>query len=318
MPSESLIAVDGYLRTLPDGSLVTDANGAPCCCGGGPIGCCICIDTGASPDEPCFYDYANDKAEVLCNPVPKCCCGQRLRVTFRRSGIYTGTTNGAIEDVTLDDMYVFESFIKEDNNGKCIGAFIDVSYHYEYHRMFTKKNGEKTYTDMIDDDLSHGSHRFFPYMLRPFLMCRPEPAAVSEVILFQGTGPNEPEKLFNPYDPSIYAVRWFNVFNKYGCSGQVLYDNGYVYGLTKWHSSSGCRTATISATGETRNVTADAASWSQTGTLTAKVLDNKCCPPVFSSAFQPTGPVNPADPGNPGGLGCGGCQDGGAALGAEL
>lgn len=31
--ADSLLVIDGFLRTLPDGSLVTDKGGAPCCCG---------------------------------------------------------------------------------------------------------------------------------------------------------------------------------------------------------------------------------------------------------------------------------------------
>ena len=61
--AESLIAVDGFLRTLPDGSLVTDANGAPCCCGGGG-GCCISHTPGP------------------CTPIKPCCCGKVWRLHF--------------------------------------------------------------------------------------------------------------------------------------------------------------------------------------------------------------------------------------------
>lgn len=286
MPSESLIAVDGYLRTLPDGSLVTDRNGAPCCCGGG---CCFCSDIDAKPGEPC-YDHSQPGT---CGP-PACCCGRSWEWAMLISCRYE-KPDGFWRTIDMDLLARLD--IVGDT---CVRQVTSLRSTW---RGQTSGGYDK---ELVNTKLVFTGNKFNSTSF----YCRVTPACAAECISTASDGTF-------PFTPGITVGEMLASFYQPPCEGERVVGSK----TFTWTSVGGCASGEMTYreaadfAGTNNDYTATAsASWS------VKRLDADCCgdPPGFKVSAKPSGPVNPADPGNPGGLGCGGCQDGGAALGPPL
>ena len=328
--AESLIAVDGFLRTLPDGSLVTDANGAPCCCGGGgPSGCCVCDDRNALPDDLC---YSSPPPAVQCNKHAKCCCGSKVRLTATAASSYDyyeyfvqDKSQFYHSTYTFLWKFVGDIEVYTDQYGDCKWRCACVSATWERHKLTIDHKGVVKHKE--DDSLKgcgvapDGCGSVWKQF--PQWICRPEP-----VTLLKGVG-----KLFQGFTAPILDDGGKDLIGLFtvACAGQVVKHkpNGTQMGFTNYAASAKCKS--FDATVHTERFVLDFDSspsgiWDDSLSFRVVTLVDNCCPPGVTSAFQPSGPVNPTIPSIPGqpnpGVqagGCGGCGgDGGAEIGEAL
>lgn len=288
MDTGALITRDGAVRFMPDGRLVTDKAGAPCCCGGAP-GCCFCSDIAAAPGAPC-YEASQPGS---CGP-PACCCGKSWEWAMK-IGTRLEKPDGFWSTTEIDLLARIDMI---DKAGSCVRQVTPL-------RDYWRGRNSNGYDKIIDPSGLALTGNLFN---STSFYCRVT-GTVFESIIYTADG-GKPIK--------TGQQKISNVFYAPPCNGEKKV--GEFHSLA-WTTSGNCNSgkATYTESADYFGTNNDYIVRA-TGAWSVKRLQAECCPDT-GPTLTPSGPANPANPsvGNPGvqAGGCGGCGDG-AEVGEEL
>ena len=288
---------NGKSQRLPSGVAAT--NECPGCCGEGEPDpkCCICANPSAPIDDPCAINYGTVKGEPpKCNPAPSCCCGSRVRMTWKRVSTFDSKelkkANGNFQSVHIEyeQIAVFEWNIVTLPEGKCREDYTPISYKL---RILDRRNNHFGGNDHFSETLETSDDKnliaaALGQLVNPHHGCRPEPVWMA----CKGGVPLYVE-LFD--DDNEQNPSWCASLFTHGCTGKGSHfgDDGKLYGVTEWTGTAACKQYRFDAKSD-YHLEDFSLKVDRVGTgyaeMTLETLEDECCPPPGGATPSPDTP----------------------------